>query len=423
MERLKPEGRIRSKMELSEQNSKNNFSAFIWHSAFLALASNFMDVDTIIPSMLIKAGGDSVHLGILTAIMLGGSSLFQLIFASFLSNRSFKKKYLLIGINLRVAALLLLALLFFGSASLYSDLIILFIFLFISLFSFSGSFANVSYIDILGKSVRDTKRKKLFSTQQIINSIGIFASALIVREILKYFNYPNNYSILFLCAGTLLLIASLGFWKIREVKSLVKSQKGFLEFFTMIPSEIRKNPNLKYYLLIINSLGLGLSLLPFLILFAKENFGLSYGLIGNFLLFRTIGMLSAGLFLFKYSNRFLYKNLLKFSLVLAALLPVISLLLYHWAAVYQLIFIFSGIFFAVYRVAINGVLLEISTNENRAVYAGISGAGNILTTLFPLFAGVIIAILDYHTVFITVSLIILMSNIFVTKLRCKPASI
>ncbi|MBW2364203.1 MAG: MFS transporter [Deltaproteobacteria bacterium] len=407
-------------MELSEKNSKNNFKAFIWHSAFLALASNFMDVDTIIPSMLIKAGGGSVLLGILTAIMLGGSSLFQLVFAGFLSNQTFKKKYLLIGINVRVVALLFLALLFFKSHFLSNDLIILFIFLLISLFSFSGSYANVSYIDIMGKSIRDTKRRKFFSTKQVINSIGIFTSALVVRELLKYYEYPINYSVLFLCAGILLLIASLGFWKIREVKSLVKSQKGFVEFFTLIPSEIRKNPNLKYYLLIINSLGLGLSLLPFLILFAKENFGLSYGLIGNFLLFRTIGMLGAGLFLFKYSNRFQYKNLLKFSLILAALFPVVSLLLRYAVSVYQLIFIFTGVFFAVYMVAINGVLLEISTNENRAVYAGISGAGNILTTLFPLFAGVLISLLGYNVVFITVSLVILMSYIFVTKLQCKP---
>ena len=86
-------------MELSETKSKINFNSFLWHSVFLALASNFMDVDTIIPSMLIKAGGNSIHLGVLTAIMLGGSSLFQLVFAGFLSNQSFKKRYLLIGIN------------------------------------------------------------------------------------------------------------------------------------------------------------------------------------------------------------------------------------------------------------------------------------------------------------------------------------
>jgi MFS family permease len=406
--------------ELSEQDSKNNFKAFVWHSAFLALASNFMEIDTIIPSMLIKAGGGSIHLGILTAIMLGGSSLFQVVFAGFLANRSLKKKYLLIGINLRVSALLLLALLFFTSVSLDNDLVILFIFLLISLFSFSGAYANVSYIDILGKSIMNTKRKKFFSTKQIIDSIGIFSSALIVRELLRYYDYPINYSLLFLCAGILLLTASIGFWKIQEIEYLSKSEKGFLKFFSLIPSEINKNVNLKYYLLIINSLGLGLSFLPFLILFARDNFGLSYDMIGNFLLFRIIGMLSAGLFLFKFLNRFQYRSLLKFSLILAALLPGISLALSDLASYYQFIFILSGIFFAVYKIAINGVLLEISTNENRAVYAGISGAGNILTTLFPLFAGVVISILGYHTVFVAVSIVILVSYIFVNKLQCEP---
>ncbi len=149
---------------------------------------------------------------------------------------------------------------------------------------------------------------------------------------------------------------------------------------------------------------------------------MSYHMIGNYLLFRTIGMLAAGLFLFKNSKRFQYKNLLKFSLVLAALLPSISLVLKDLQQVYQFIFIFSGIFVAVYKVAVNGVLLEISTNENRAVYAGISGAGNIFTTLFPLFAGLLISIIGYDIVYLSVTVIILSSYFFVTKLKCKPAT-
>jgi len=65
---------------LTEKISKINFRAFIWHGIFLSLASNFMDVYTIIPSMLIKAGGNAVMLGFLTAIMVGGSGLMQIIF-------------------------------------------------------------------------------------------------------------------------------------------------------------------------------------------------------------------------------------------------------------------------------------------------------------------------------------------------------
>jgi MFS family permease len=409
-------------MDLTPQSSKANFRYFLWHSAFLALTTNFMDIDTVIPSLLIKAGGSAVHLGFLTAIMVGGASLFQLVFAGYLSNKTHKKKHLLIGINLRVLALLSLAFLLYSASRLPGLFIILAIFFFISIFSLSGSFANVSYLDILGKSINEQKRKKFFSSKQVINSIGVFASALIVREMLRYFDYPINYSFLFLCAGLLLLVASLGFWKIREPVSIVKSKQSLVQFLKVIPSEIKKNNNLKYYLLTINTLGMGISLLPFMILYAKENFGLSFELIGNFLLFRTLGMLFAGLFLYRFSKRFIYKQLLFLSLLLAGAIPVLGLIFSDNSFIYQLIFIFSGIFVATYKISISGVLLEISTNENRATYAGISGAGNILSTIFPLFAGVLISYIGYTFVFLGVTLIVLLSYTFVVKLNCTPVT-
>ena len=111
-------------MQISEKRSKINFRNFLWHAIFLALASNFMDVDTIIPSMLIKAGGNSAHLGFLTAIMLGGSSVLQLLFAPMLSKKVTKLNHLLLGINLRVIALFLISLMLFFSRSLSGDAII-----------------------------------------------------------------------------------------------------------------------------------------------------------------------------------------------------------------------------------------------------------------------------------------------------------
>jgi len=409
-------------MELSEQNFRVNFRAFLWHSAFLAFAANFMDVNTIIPSMLIKVGSTPILLGLLTAILLGGSSVSQILFAGFLLNKSFKKKYLLIGINIRIVALLGLALMFYKAFLLSNNWIIFLIFILISAFSFSGAFAGVSYTDILGKVIKKNERKIFFTTRQIFNSVGILISALIVRKLLKYYNFPLNYSIIFLFAGILILIASLGFWKIREVNSNIKEKKGLLKFLKLIPSEIKNNPNLKYYLLIINTLGFGLSIIPFLVLIAQRNFGLSYDLIGNFLLFNTFGMLLAGLFLFKYSKKFTYKTLLKYSIFIAASLPIAALALSKIQFAYQFIFILSGIFITIYHVAINGLLLEISNKENRITYTGISGTGNIVILLFPVLAGFLISTLGYLKVFIAVSIIILFGYAFVEKLQCKIES-
>jgi len=118
-------------MKLSKQNSKTNFKAFVWHSAFLAFAANFMDVNTILPSMLIKIGGTPILLGLLTTILIGGSSITQLLFAGFLLNKPLKKKYLLAGINMRILALLGISFLFYNSAILSKNVIIFLVFLLI----------------------------------------------------------------------------------------------------------------------------------------------------------------------------------------------------------------------------------------------------------------------------------------------------
>ncbi len=390
----------------------------MWHSVFLALASNFMDIDTIIPSMIVKAGGNSVHLGFLSAIMLGGAGFFQLLFAPLLSKNALKLKYLLLGVNLRIIALLLMAAMFFFSFSLKGDTIILLIFILISIFSLSGSYSNVSYIDILGKSIKEDRRKHFFSIKEITASVGIFLSAIIVRYLIKQYEYPNNYALLFLIAGILLLIASLGFWNIKEIRSVKPVKRSLLDFFKLIPTEIKNNQNLKYYLLMLNTLGLGIGFLPFLILLAKENLDLSYKLIGNFLVFRIAGMLFISTVFYWFSKKIKYKTLLTVAIVIGSIIPLIALALRENQFYFQLIFILSGIFVSLFKISNNGILLEISTNENRTIYAGISGAGKIFSTVFPLIIGLLIFFIGFNAVFISVSVIILSSYFFVRKLNC-----
>jgi len=406
-------------MRAREGKPSTNFFALLWHAIFLALASNFMDVDTIIPAMLINAGGGKIHLGFMTAIMLGGSTVLQLVFAGFISHRSRKKKFLLLGINLRVVALFALSVLFFYSGLLVDGLLILLIFVFISQFSFSGAFASISYVDIVGKSLYGTDRKAFLSAKQIAFSIGFFTSAVVARHLLALLAFPDNYSLLFLLAATLLFVASLGFWCLKEKPTHVRPKIRLRDFFALIPSTVKSDRNLKYYLLLINSLGLGLSVLPFLIYLAKENFGLSGSLIGNFLLFKTIGMLSAGYCLFRLSGRFTYRCLLLISIFLAVAVPVGALVFQGSPTIYSFIFIFSGIFMTTYKNAIEGILLEISTDDNRATYAGISGAGNILTTVFPISAGFLLEAFGYVPVFISVSVLVAASVIFVMKIDCQ----
>jgi MFS family permease len=159
--------------------------------------------------------------------------------------------------------------------------------------------------------------------------------------------------------------------------------------------------------------------MPFLILLAKENFDLSYKLIGNLLLFRIIGMLIASTIFYKLSSKIDYKMLLIIAVIIGSTIPIFALTLSNNQLFYQYIFILSGIFVSLFKISNNGILLEISTNENRTMYAGISGAGKIFSTIFPLLAGVLIFYIGFTAVFISVSVIMLLSVFFVNKLNCK----
>jgi len=405
-------------MGTEEQESKRNFKAFIWHTIFLALASNFMDVDTVIPAMLIKVGGTSIHVGILTTIMVGGGSFMQLFFSGFLSNKPFKKKFLISAINLRVLSLLSLATLFYYADSMSQNTVFFSIFTLITIFSFSGSFANVSYIDILGKTIRAKKRKHFFSLKQFISSIGLLASAFVASWMLKNNSFPINYSYTYTSAAILLLIASVGFYFLSEKNPSTLKKIGIKKFFIQMPTEIKRNSNLKNYLIIINLLGIGISLLPFVILLAKDSGNLSFGSVGVFLIFRTLGMLIGSLSLYFLANKFTYRKVLLINVFLGASLPIIALLTHDNQLVFPSVFLLAGIFISTFKISMNGILIEISSTENRTLYAGMSGAGNILTSIFPLFAGFMISVLGFNIVFSIISTLMLLSFFFIRKLSC-----
>ncbi len=341
-------------VELNKQTSKHNYYAFLWHSVFLALAVNFMDVDTIIPAMMVDAGGSSVQLGILTAIMVGGGRFAQLFFAPFLNNQPSKKSYLLGGINPRIFALAGMALLFCSSFYINNFFIIYSIFILISLFSLSGGFANINYVDIFGKSVLQEKRKAFFSIKQVISSIVVFISAFLARKVLTAFGYPMNYATLFFIAPVLLGIASMGFWKIKEIPASNFKIDSLMKFLEIITQEIRTNKKLTNYLFLINTQGISMVLMPFLILYAKKIFSAGSQDIGNFLILKVIGGILTGSILFYYSKRIKYQYMLYITSILAILIPVFILMLPR-SALFPYFFLACGIVITIQSITIGGI--------------------------------------------------------------------
>ncbi len=71
------------------------------------------------------------------------------------------------------------------------------------------------------------------------------------------------------------------------------------------------------------------------------------------------------------------------------------------------------------KIALEGVLIEISENDNRALYSGINGAFNLTIALFPLVSGFAIAWMGYVPIFILGSVAMLASGFFIRRLDCE----
>ena len=405
-------------MELTKPVSRRNYKSLLWHAAFLALAKNFMDVDTIIPAMLIDAGGTSIHVGFLTAILLGLAKIAQFFFAPFLQNKERKKGYLLLGINSRVLSLAGMAVIFLFSDSMNETTLLTLIFVLITIFAVSGSFANISFTDILGKSIMQEKRKSFFSVKQVLSNTGILISAYLASQVLVIFDYPSNYAALFFIAAFALFIASGGFWNVKEFTVKGFKISGVRSFIKEIKKEFQTNKKFVSYLLMTNTLGVSVTLLPFLILYAKDMFNSGSDEVGNFLIFKVIGSVITGIVLFYGSRSIRYQSMLYFIGILSFLMPLV-IYFSSPGSFFYLLFIPGGVIFAIKEIAISGILLEISSNHNRSFYAGLTGAGNILPALFPILGGVLIKSWGFTPFFAIFMAVILSSFYFIYRLDCK----
>jgi len=359
-----------------------------------------------------------MHVGLMTAIMLGGARFTQLLFAPVISNYEYKRKFLLIGINSRILSLLFMGIMLFYSHQFHGHIVIWLIFILIAAFSLGGAFANVSYTDILGKSINQSARKSFLSIKQVVTGTVLLLSALLARQVLTIEDFPLNYAYMFCIGSIALFIASLGFWQLKEQVPSRMFIKNMWHFRSLMKAELRSNKRLVYFLGWVNTMGISITLLPFVMLYAKELFHTQSHETGLFLFYKVVGNVGIGVLLFVFSRKFKYRYLLYGNILVVLSIPMI-LLFSPAMPPFRIIFLIGGIVFAAYIISMNGVLLEISGNETRALYTGISGAGNILPVLFPMLSGWIIERFGFQSFFILFIFMILSSLFFVYKLDCR----
>ena len=79
---------------------------FLGHGMLLALTMSMIDFNTVFPSLVDRLSDSKIIFGALYSIMLGIPFVFNLFFSHIMRRDKYKKKYLLLGINLRAFSFL-----------------------------------------------------------------------------------------------------------------------------------------------------------------------------------------------------------------------------------------------------------------------------------------------------------------------------
>jgi MFS family permease len=397
-----------------------NYRAFFWHALFLSITITFTEVNSVIPAMILHVGGSEIHVGVVSAIMIGVPMLAKLNFAGFLHSKGRKKPFLLTGIHVRILSLALIAVTLWQIELLETWQLLLIIYIELLLFTIGGAFAGISYIDLIGKSFSADTRKRFFTRKQFISSIGILVSAFIARQLLNTFDFPLSYLTLFAAAAFVLLIASGGFWFIKEKPAENNERKSYLETLKMIPQILRSDSTIRNYLWFVNIIGFHVALTPFYVAFAKQQYYLDPGLAGNLLFIQIVGMVISSLLWPRFVRRGGFKRILKVWTVLCGVLPMLALLTGFFLPLpfYLALFILTGSTISARMVTQDAVIVELSDEKTRVLYTAIIGTLNLTIVIFPIILGSLIKLTGYLPVFVGVGIVSFTGFLFLDKMIC-----
>ncbi len=148
-------------------------------------------------------------------------------------------------------------------------------------------------------------------------------------------------------------------------------------------------------------------LMPFYVAYASKNYGLTGEQVGNYLMVQIAGMILSNLVWGKFVEKFGFRGVVRGCIGCGTLLPILVLALSETALpIFLTVFFLMGIAISARKIAFEGLLIEITTNTNRALYKGIVGATSLTTALFPLVAGGLILWVGYTSVFLFVSILV-----------------
>lgn len=333
-------------------------------------------------------------------MLIVSAALPQLFVARWIEPRARKMPYLMTAIYLRVLSWGFLAWLIYTIGAEHPQTLAWAMVVMLAVFYAGGGLGNIPYTDIIGKVIPPDRRGAFFGGKAALAGPLAVGAALAARQILAHIPYPNNYALLFGLAALGLAVASLGFWVMREPPALSANPRALSldEYWQQI---LGASQRIKTLIVIELLTGFSLMVLPFYVVYAREELGAPVEAVGWFLLAQVAGGVLANLFWARLVDQAGSRRMLYCCALISTLTPLLAIGLapLGWRAL-MLVFFLAGATFDGRNVGFNSALLELAPAAERPTYAALNAVLILPLAFLTLAAGLFLQHRSYSTLFI-----------------------
>ncbi|MHB1354422.1 MAG: MFS transporter [Anaerolineae bacterium] len=407
-----------------ERIYRRNFASLLTHGTLFFVAMSIIGPTTLIPDFIRRLTNSEVLIGFSSNLFGIGWTLPQLLVARYIV-RAARVKWWFIGPSIPMRLVMLIfAVIVVIIGRDQPGAILLAFFICYSIAALGDGAVSIPYAMLLGSSLDNHWRARLFGLQLVFASTLMLGISPIVGIILGSAGpaFPNNYALIFGIAGVLFALSLVPVLFFRELPGaqVVDRLPSLAKFLPDLGRVLRTDKPFRAMIVTRILTNLYMMASPFYIGFATVQLGVSSTVAVPVLLaMQTVGSVCGALLLIWLGSR---RNVTHIRLALgcAAILPVSALL----AAVLGPLPLYLGFF--VSGIAMGSVLMSFqnwvisyATPDQRPMYTGLFNTlPTVIAMITPFISGTIVQQVGYEAIFV-VALVMVLAALFVA-LRHLP---
>jgi MFS family permease len=390
----------------SASETKRNYRLLVAEGILFTVGLVFFDPNTILPLLVERLTGSAILIGIVGAVQPLSKGFIPILAGNWISSMPRKKRFLVGAMSVgRLPLWPLAAALIWLPASpawLWATLLLSVQ----VLFWFGDSAGDPAWMDMVGKSVPDSRRGRFFATRQVVGGLLSVAAGAVVAALLGWsaLPFPVNYGLVVLI-GAVIYLGNVGtFVGLVERPTETSKRLRLTELVRSLPHYLKANPSFSLTMVVLVLFNMGRISLPFYIVYGGREFGLAEAALGLFIPLQVVGRISGALLWGYLGDRYGHQRAIK-SVSFMVIVPALIALLTGLAGVESTALFWFSLLFFLLGFALEGAppfinyMLAIVPERERPLYAGLMGVGYVPAVLAPIAGGLLIQFWTYSGVF------------------------